>query len=218
MFFFSFYESLILNFLRSILWHHPSAPILIQDLKSLISFGNAYNNLPRQCRSTMDSPWEHWENLKRCLPLLPKKLVQIQGRQSYAVPRSENQSHWISNEPFSGSETEESWAPLRSSSVYFIQRIMVVARNSSFGLKVLRSTFAHFYPRNRLELPYTNTALFSHLPPPQSKRGGIALEGYVPSAHFGGLTVDHLFSLSGLLPDLESSAELQGASPPGRRL
>lgn len=88
-----------------------------------------------------------------------------------------------------------------------------MARSSSFGLKALWTAFAHFYPRNRLELPYTNTALFSR---PQSKRGGIALEGYVPSAYFGGLTVDHLFSLSGLLPDLESSAELQGASPPGQ--
>ena len=59
----------------------------------------------------------------------------------------------------------------------------------------------------------TGVAIYQHCPllTPQSKRGGIALGGYVPSAHFGGLTVDHLFSLSGLLPDLESSAELQEA-------
>ena len=94
--------------------------------------------------------------MRRCLPLFLKEPV---GRQSYVVPGSENQFQWISNDLFSGSETDESRAPFPASSVYCIQRIMVMAQHFSHGLKALWPTLAHFPPRNQQELPETNTAL-----------------------------------------------------------
>lgn len=93
------------------------------------------------------------------VPSSPSKGTRYrQGKQSVAIPRLENQSHWISNEFFSGSETDESWAPLPTSGVCFIQRIMVMAKSFSYGLKALRPVLAHFSPRNQQELPDISTA------------------------------------------------------------
>lgn len=88
-----------------------------------------------QCLSTVDSFHGNIDRIPR-VPSSPSKGTCVELRQTdYPVPRSENQSHWISNELFPGSDTQESRAPLPSSRVYFIQRIMVIAKNFSCELK-----------------------------------------------------------------------------------
>lgn len=141
----------------------------------------------------------------RCLPLLPKELV---GRQSYVVPRSENQFYCISNKLFSGFETEVSCAPLPSSSVYCTQRIMVTAKSFSRGLKALWPVLAHFSSRNQQELPGTNTALL--LTPILKEE--VCLSGPSSLSAFRGNSQYTISSLPGLLPCLEHLAGLSISS------
>lgn len=136
--------------------------------KVLRSIENAYKNLPHQCRSTIDSPWDTertwggafltcWRSLCRC-------------RADRAMP-SHDQKINLTGFPMNSSspKTEDSWAPLHSSHIYFIQRIMVVAKIFSTGDEGLMVCTHSFFSQE--PLPDNNTALFS--PSVYAKRGGL---------------------------------------------
>lgn len=119
---------------------------------------------PHQCRSTTDSPWDAertwggafltcWESLCRC-----------------RVP-SHNQKINLTGFPMnsSSSKTEDSWAHLHSSRIYYIQRIMVVAKSFSTGDEGLMVCTHSFFSQE--PLPDNNTALLS--PSVYAKRGGL---------------------------------------------
>lgn len=64
---------------------------------------------------------------------------------------------------FSGSQTEESWAPLPTSSVCWIQRIVAMARNFPYGLMASWPALTHFPPRTNKSCPIPTLSL--SLPP-----------------------------------------------------
>ena len=123
---------------------------------------------PHQCRSKIDSPWDTertwggafltcWRSLCRC-------------RTDRAMP-SHDQKINLTGFPMnsSSSKTEDSWATLHSSHIYFIQGIMVVAKIFSTGDEGLKVCTLSFFSQE--PLPDNNTALFS--PSVYEKRGGL---------------------------------------------
>lgn len=106
----------------------------------------------------------------------------MQGRQSHAIPWSENQFDWFPMNSSLGPKTEDSWAPLHSSHIYFIQRIMVVAKIFSTRMKASWSVPTHFSPRNRCQI--TTLLLFS--PSVYAKREEACLGALHPFSTFQG--------------------------------
>lgn len=154
---------------------------------------------PHQCHSTTDSPWDTertwggafltcWGSLCRC-------------RTDRAMP-SHDQKINLTGFPMNSSsfKTEDSWAHLHSSRIYYIQRIMVVAESFSTGDEGLMVYTHSFFSQE--PLPNNNTALLS--PSVYAKRGGRPWRATSIQHISGGITEHHLFSPSGLLFDLES--------------
>ena len=167
---------------------------------------------PHQCRSKIDSPWDTertwggafltcWRSLCRC-------------RADRAMP-SHDQKINLTGFPMnsSSSKTEDSWATLHSSHIYFIQGIMVVAKIFSTGDEGLMVCTLSFFSQE--PLPDNNTALFY---PQSMKREEACLGGLCPFSTFWGT---HSASL--LLPfwpplRLGILDRTAGSLSPGRRI
>lgn len=134
--------------------------------KVLISIENAYKNLPPSMSFHNRLSLGHkrtwggafltcWRSLCRC-------------RADRAMP-SHDQKINLTGFPMnsSSSKTEDSWATLHSSHIYFIQGIMVVAKIFSTGNEGLMVCTYSFFSQELL--PDNNNALFS--PSVYAKRG-----------------------------------------------
>lgn len=133
--------------------------------KVLISIENAYKNLPPSMSFHNRLSLGHWENLRRCLPHL-----LCRCRADRDMP-SHDQKINLTGFPMnsSSSKTEDSWATLHSSHIYFIQGIMEVAKIFSTGDEGLMVCTYSFFSQE--SLPDNNNALFS--PSVYAKRGGL---------------------------------------------